>query len=248
MRSLIGWVLLLFRPKLVGYGLCWLIPCLLIGVAKKRRWHKTHIVQVLIKVTKTADLSQTSKIAEHYNLLQYIALLIDNWTEELQAGYDWLSLAGCVVIRTAAPPPPLHVQLLQVGGWKVGTNNKYLWGYLAILLKSIGEYCWKISARADGGPCSPSAHAWQFARPPINIYGIKVRDSEREKKEEEEEKNNAKYYGHLCFCRLAWLFIRTIPLSGCLVYIGICSLLLLNFLAAMKSWGSQKRQHCVHPG
>jgi hypothetical protein len=30
---------------------------------------------------------------------------------------------------------------------------------------------WKISARADGGPRSPSAHAWRSARPPIDTSG-----------------------------------------------------------------------------
>ena len=30
---------------------------------------------------------------------------------------------------------------------------------------------YQISARADGGPRSPSAHAWRFARPPIDTSG-----------------------------------------------------------------------------
>jgi hypothetical protein len=33
------------------------------------------------------------------------------------------------------------------------------------------HYYYKISARADGGPRSPSAHAWRSARPPIDTSG-----------------------------------------------------------------------------
>ena len=35
----------------------------------------------------------------------------------------------------------------------------------------LGTASWKISARADGGPRSPSAHAWRSARPPIDTSG-----------------------------------------------------------------------------
>jgi hypothetical protein len=37
--------------------------------------------------------------------------------------------------------------------------------------KQMGWNIFKISARANGGPRSPSAHAWPFARPPIDTSG-----------------------------------------------------------------------------
>jgi hypothetical protein len=77
------------------------------------------------------------------------------------------------------------------------STTKYLKKKMSVLLESKVPskriITLKISPRADGGPLSPSAYAWPFARPPI--------DMKTPGREREEERKNAIYSGHLRLCQ-----------------------------------------------